>query len=91
MPLDKDCIRVLAGSHDLLVTMEENVASGGFGEHVAAMVGEEQLPVQVLRIAIPDRFVEHGSVDELRRALGIDADSIVQKIAACPMIQQESL
>jgi 1-deoxy-D-xylulose-5-phosphate synthase len=81
MPFDRDCVRVLAKSHDLLVTMEENVASGGFGEHVAAMIGEEQLPVQVLRIAIPDQFVEHGSVDELRRALGIDAGSITQRIA----------
>ena len=41
MPLDKNCLRKLAESHPLLVTMEENVASGGFGEHVAAFLEEE--------------------------------------------------
>jgi 1-deoxy-D-xylulose-5-phosphate synthase len=80
MPFDRDCVRVLAKSHDLIVTMEENVTSGGFGEHIAAMIAEEQLPVKILRIAIPDQFVEHGSVDELRRALGIDAESVAAKI-----------
>jgi 1-deoxy-D-xylulose-5-phosphate synthase len=80
MPFDRECIRALAEDHTLLVTMEENVASGGFGEHIAAMCGEEQLPVQVLRIAIPDQFVEHGSVDELRRVLGIDADSVTERV-----------
>lgn len=43
MPLDKNCLRKLAESHPLLVTMEENVASGGFGEHVAAFLEEEAL------------------------------------------------
>ena len=67
MPLDKNCLRKLAESHPLLVTMEENVASGGFGEHVAAFLEEEALHTKVLRIAIPDCFVEHGSVGELKK------------------------
>jgi 1-deoxy-D-xylulose-5-phosphate synthase len=89
-PFDRHAIRVLSKSHDLLVTMEENVASGGFGEHVAAMVSEEALPMRLLRIAIPDQFVEHGSVDELRRSLGIDADSIAQQILG-QMKRQETV
>ena len=71
-----------AESHPLLVTMEENVASGGFGEHVAAFLEEEALHTKVLRIAIPDCFVEHGSVGELKKALGLDADSVTEKILA---------
>ena len=82
MPLDKNCLRKLAESHPLLVTMEENVASGGFGEHVAAFLEEEALHTKVLRIAIPDCFVEHGSVGELKKALGLDADSVTEKILA---------
>ena len=82
MPLDKNCLRKLAESHPLLVTMEENVASGGFGEHVAAFLEEEALHTKVLRIAIPDCFVEHGSVGELKKALGLDADSVMEKILA---------
>lgn len=79
MPLDKNCLRKLAESHPLLVTMEENVASGGFGEHVAAFLEEEALHTKVLRMAIPDCFVEHGSVGELKKALGLDADSVTEK------------
>lgn len=82
MPLDKNCLRKLAESHPLLVTMEENVASGGFGEHVAAFLEEEALHTKVLRMAIPDCFVEHGSVGELKKALGLDADSVTEKILA---------
>ena len=82
MPLDKNCLRKLAESQPLLVTMEENVASGGFGEHVAAFLEEEALHTKVLRIAIPDCFVEHGSVGELKKALGLDADSVTEKILA---------
>jgi 1-deoxy-D-xylulose-5-phosphate synthase len=70
----------LAQDHALLVTMEENVASGGMGEHIATMLLDEQIPISLLRVAIPDQFVEHGSVDRLRQMLGIDAASIRQRI-----------
>ncbi|MCI7106378.1 MAG: 1-deoxy-D-xylulose-5-phosphate synthase [Agathobacter sp.] len=80
VPLDRECILSLAGNHGLLVTMEENVASGGFGEHVAALLSDEQIPVQLIRIAIADQFVEHGSVEQLKEALGLDVDSVTQKI-----------
>ena len=82
MPLDKECVKKLVESHLLLVTMEENVASGGFGEHVAAFLEEERLQIPLLRIAVADDFVEHGSVEELKRALGLDADSVTEKIIA---------
>ena len=65
-PLDKECICGLAQKHRLLVTLEENVASGGMGEHVAALLMEEQSRIKLLRIAVPDTFVEHGDVDTLR-------------------------
>ena len=79
-PLDMDCIRELAGTHDLLVTMEENVRSGGMGEHVAAALLEEGIEISLLRAAIPDQFVEHGGVDQLKRTLGLDAESIAEQI-----------
>lgn len=80
VPLDEACIRGLADSHELIVTMEENVKSGGFGEHVAAMLTEQHIPLRILRIAIPDQFVEHGSVDKLREVLGIDENSVTMQI-----------
>lgn len=79
-PLDKECICGLAQKHRLLVTLEENVASGGMGEHVEAVLMEEQSRIKLLRIAVPDTFVEHGDVDTLYRVLGMDADTVMNRI-----------
>lgn len=87
-PLDASCIRRLADTHELIVTMEENVASGGLGEHVAAFVCKEQLPVQLLAVSVPDQFVEHGSVGELYEMLGLDAASVAERIK-CACEEQE--
>lgn len=87
-PLDEACIRKLADTHELIVTMEENVASGGLGEHVAAFVCKEQLPVQLLAVSVPDQFVEHGSVGELYEMLGLDVASVAERIK-CACEEQE--
>ena len=81
-PLDREYIIKAAGTHDLIVTMEENVQSGGFGEHVSAVIEEEGLSgeVKVMHVAIPDTYVEHGSVDKLKEMIGIDAASISKRI-----------
>ena len=87
-PLDEACIRKLADTHELIVTMEENVASGGLGEHVAAFVCREQLSVQLLAVSVPDQFVEHGSVGELYEMLGLDVASVAERIK-CACEEQE--
>lgn len=87
-PLDEACIRKLADTHELIVTMEENVASGGLGEHVAAFVCREQLSVRLLAVSVPDQFVEHGSVGELYEMLGLDAASVAERIK-CACEEQE--
>ncbi|MDE7132413.1 MAG: 1-deoxy-D-xylulose-5-phosphate synthase [Lachnospiraceae bacterium] len=79
-PIDEQAVREACGEHKLIVTMEENVLSGGYGEKVRAYVDEINAPVHVLNIAIPDEYVEHGNVELLKREIGIDADSIVKKI-----------
>jgi len=79
-PMDTELLREAAGKYSLIVAMEENVHSGGFGEHVAAWYAEEEMQVPLLQIAIPDTFVTHGSPQELCRLTGIDADSVVAKI-----------
>ncbi len=80
VPFDRECIKELSKKHTLLVTMEENVKSGGFGEHVNSFVLEEELPVDVINIAIPDCYVEHGNVELLKKEIGIDADTIYDRI-----------
>ncbi len=79
-PIDEQAVREACREHKLIVTMEENVLSGGYGEKVRAYVDEINAPVRVLNIAIPDEYVEHGNVELLKREIGIDADSIVKKI-----------
>lgn len=79
-PMDTDFLREAAGKYSMVVTMEENVHSGGFGEHVAAWYAQEGLNVPLLQIAVPDTFVTHGSPQELYRLTGIDAQSVVSRI-----------
>jgi len=79
-PLDKQGISLLASTHKLLVTLEENVSSGGFGSCVVDYVNDEDLKTKVLKIALPDAFVPHGSRQELLQMNGLDAESIVNKI-----------
>lgn len=79
-PFDEERIRQLTVNHKLLVTMEENVASGGMGEHIESFMIREKINMQILPIAIPDQFVEHGNVDCLRELLKIDAASVVSGI-----------
>ena len=79
-PIDTDYIHRAVGTHRLFVTMEENVASGGYGEKVRSYIGEKKLDADVLSIAIPDQFVTHGSCDQLFKELCIDAQSIAEKI-----------
>lgn len=79
-PLDTDMLKTAAGEHRLLVTLEENVENGGFGEHVLRFLSENHLNTRVLICAIPDEYVEHGNVDILKREVCIDEESILRKI-----------
>ncbi|MBP3337815.1 MAG: 1-deoxy-D-xylulose-5-phosphate synthase [Lachnospiraceae bacterium] len=79
-PFDEECIMDLAKSHKLLVTMEENVLNGSFGENVLRYVNSNNIDLDVINIAVPNLYLEHGSVDMLRKEAGIDEDSIVKRI-----------
>ena len=79
-PIDTDYIHRAASTHRLFVTMEENVASGGYGEKVRSYIDEKRLDANVLSIAIPDQFVTHGSVDKLLKELRMDAQSVSERI-----------
>ena len=80
VPFDKEKVAELTQNHKLLVTMEENVTSGGFGEHVASYVNENDLGIKVQVIAIPDAYVEHGNVDRLKEDIKIDANSVYERV-----------
>ena len=71
-------LQYLAADHSMIVTMEENVKSGGFGEKVLEYYNETGADVQVLQIALPDDYIEHGNVDVLKQETCIDAESDLQ-------------
>ena len=80
-PLDEDLLVDLAKKHHTVITLEEHVFQGGFGQAVSAFYMNSGIKeVNVVNLAIDDKFVEHGSVFALREKLGIDADSIVKVI-----------
>ena len=79
-PLDEKMLDFLAADHGLIVTMEENVKTGGFGMAVADYMRRNHPQVQVLIFAVPDQFVEHGNPEKLKEKLGLDPVSIYEKI-----------
>ena len=79
-PLDKERICSLSKNHRLIAVIEENVACGACSQRVLECVSANNLPVKVLPCALPDQYVEHGSVDVLRRETGIDAKTLVSRI-----------
>lgn len=81
-PLDEQTLGKAAREHKLLVTMEENVQTGGFGDHVLEYLNDTGMSAMLLRIALPDDYIEHGSVEFLRKETAIDPESVYEKIAA---------
>ncbi len=79
-PLDEDMIRELLKTHDKLITLEENVERGGFGQAVSSLAERESYACRVINIALPDAYIEHGDVSALREMLGIDSDSIIRRL-----------
>ena len=79
-PFDTNIIFKCQNEHKLLVTMEENVLTGGFGEMVSQFVLEHNYDIHVQNITLPDDYIEHGSVDILKCEAGIDEDSVTDRI-----------
>ncbi len=78
-PIDEEMLMEARAVHKLLVTMEENVASGGFGEKVREFL-DRTGGGNMLAVTIPDEYVEHGNVELLKQEIGMDADSVVKRV-----------
>jgi 1-deoxy-D-xylulose-5-phosphate synthase len=81
-PLDADLIVELAGNHSLLVSVEENAVIGGAGSEIERILAEQGLQVAVLRLGLPDRFIDHGEQGQLLAELGLNKDGIVRAVRA---------
>jgi 1-deoxy-D-xylulose-5-phosphate synthase len=79
-PLDRDLVFRLATTHELLVTVEENVVMGGAGSAVIEALAADGIAVPVLNLGLPDQFVEHGDPQLLVTACGLDGEGIARAI-----------
>ncbi|MCD8522640.1 MAG: 1-deoxy-D-xylulose-5-phosphate synthase [Saccharospirillaceae bacterium] len=79
-PLDTDLLLQLAADHDLLVTLEENAVMGGAGSAVLEALAVANVPMPVLTLGIPDRYIEHASPAQQQRDIAMDTDSLLSSI-----------
>ena len=79
-PLDHELLKEIFGKFKYIITVEDGVIQGGFGSAVLEFMGELGISVKIKILGIPDRFIEHGSQDDLYRECGIDAEGIVKAV-----------
>ena len=80
-PMDTDMIDEISRSHDMIVTLEENVKRGGYGESVSVYLFEHGIfDVTHLNISLPNEFIEHGDQNVLREKYGLSAIEIAERI-----------
>lgn len=80
-PIDEECIIKQAKAHRLIVTMEETVEQGSFGQKMATLLMKEGIQREFLNFAIKDEFVPHGASPILKQQLGLDGASMAKEIA----------
>ena len=79
-PMDEDLLHDLLKNHSKVVTIEDNVISGGFGSRINKFIIDNNYNVKIENIGIPDKFVEHGNVDELFETIGMSDEQIANRI-----------
>jgi 1-deoxy-D-xylulose-5-phosphate synthase len=79
-PLDEALVKELAATHDLLVTLEENVVQGGAGSAVLEALQHQHLATPVLQLGLPDTFIEHGAQAEQLTVVHLDAAGVLAAI-----------
>ena len=87
-PIDEAMIEEVAKNHRLIVTIEENVANGGFGENVLSCVSRKALDTEVYRISLPDDYIEHGNVDALREEVMMNPEAMAKRIIAAYIAEE---
>ncbi|MDR0371718.1 MAG: 1-deoxy-D-xylulose-5-phosphate synthase [Prevotellaceae bacterium] len=79
-PLDREMLHEIGKRYQRIVTVEDGAVNGGFGSAVLEFMSDNNYPVQVKRIGIPDKFIEHGTQKELYALLGLDAEGIAKTL-----------
>ena len=86
-PIDTTLLQEIGSQFDRIITIEDGVLTGGLGSAVVEYMNEHRFKPQIVRMGLPDSFVEHGTVKELYQICGIDEDSILSQICSCCHIE----
>ena len=86
-PLDTECLDRLSRDHQWIVTMEENVLKGGFGEACGDYLLAKHEDVRLIHVGVPDVYVEHGGVDQLKKTLHMDEIQLLNASAVQCLMQ----
>lgn len=86
-PIDTTLLQEIGSQFDRIITIEDGVLTGGLGSAVVEYMNEHGFKPQIVRMGLPDSFVEHGTVKELYQICGIDEDSILSQICSCSHIE----
>ena len=81
-PLDIALVVEMARNHSLLVSVEENVIIGGVGSEIERALADQNCKLPLIRLGLPDRFIDHGEQGQLLAELGLDKKGIVRSIRA---------
>jgi 1-deoxy-D-xylulose-5-phosphate synthase len=79
-PLDENILHEVGKKFKRIVTIEDGVRNGGFGSSILEYISDNGFSNRVIRLGLPDSFVEHGTVGELQHLVGIDVENIVNTI-----------
>ena len=79
-PLDKDLLQTIFQKFDKNITVEDGCLQGGFGSAILEFTGDNNLKAEVIRLGIPDEFINHGTQEELRKECGYDKEAIVSVV-----------
>lgn len=81
-PVDEEMLELISKDHKLIVTIEENILTGGYGNAVCNAVNSRKLKIKVVNLGIEDMYVEHGGIEELRKEVLLDKEAIVKRVIA---------
>lgn len=81
-PLDEDALHSVFRKYKQVITIEDGVLQGGFGSAILEFMADHQYNIRLKRIGIPDKFVDHGTTEELHRDYGLDQQGIYKSVKA---------
>ncbi len=88
-PIDEEILDEVASKFDTIVTVEDGVIEGGFGSAVTEYFARSGKSISIIRLGVPDRFIEHGSQEELHRECGFDAEGICRTVRELILCRQK--